>query len=250
MAALAVPKVHFKVRLIDTDRFVTQTSLHLIPSKPDHPMLGPHDRLQELTREYSRYSRSAGGMAAVAGGVLCLAGYLAGGLLEMSLGLQVALIAMPVFWLVLKQGMAHYYYQWLGQVEEFTSPGERRTRLAITALVALISVVVVATFLLGAAPIGNASWDLRTAGYVSMLAGMPVIAWYWLRNPLELTVGVFLFCQAALAFAGQSYPLWSSAIVFPFAAVLLIATGFGDHRRFLAIRAEIRALVLARQESA
>ncbi len=217
---------------------------------PDPPMLDSPDRLHALTREYARYSQSAGGLAAVIGGGLCLTAYIAGGLLPMSTPLRIALVATPFLWLLLKQAMARHYYQRLGQVEQLTTPDERHIRLMLTTLTAAISIVVAATSLTGKTPFGTPSWDLRTAGYVSVVLSLPVIAWYWLRSPLELAVGAFLFCQAALAFGGSSYPLWSSAVVFPVAALLLIRAGARDHRKFLALRAEIRTLVKSRQAAA
>jgi len=126
--------------------------------------------------------------------------------------------------------------------EEIEAPGERNTRLAITLGVALICLLVVAGFLSGKTPLGDPAWDLRSLGFAATLAAAPIIGWYWLRNPLDLVVGVFLFCQAALAITGDRYSLWSSAIVFPAAALLLVAAGVRDHRKFLALRAEIRDL--------
>lgn len=206
-----------------------------------------HDRLHELTREYSRYSRSAGGVSAVLGGALCLASYLAGGLLPMSRALQIGLVAIPLVWLLVKQGMARYYYQRLGQVEEIETPGERNTRLSITLGVALICLAVVTGFLSGETPLGDPAWDLRSVGFATLVVSAPIIGWYWLRNPLDLAVGVFLLCQAALAITGDRYSLWGSAVVFPAAALLLIVAGIRDHRKFLAVRTEIRNLVQSRK---
>lgn len=213
-------------------------------------MLASADRLHVLTREYSRYSGSAGGLAAVVGGGLCMTAYLAGGLLPMSTALRMALIAIPVLWLVLKQAMARHYYQRLGQVEQLVAPEERRIRVTLAGLTGVISAVVAAGLLTGQTPFGTVTWDLHTAGYVTVVLSLPVIAWYWLRSPLELAVGAFLFCQAALAFTGRSYPLWSIAVIFPVAAVLLIAGGVREHRKFLVLRAEIQALVRSRQAEA
>lgn len=213
-------------------------------------MLTSADRLHALTREYSRYSGSAGGLSAVVGGGLCLTAYLAGGLLPMSPTLRMALIAIPVLWLALKQAMARHYYQRLGQVKQHIAPEERRIRVMLTGLTGVISTVVAAGLLTGQTPFGTVTWDLQTAGYVTVVLSLPVIAWYWLRTPQELAVGAFLFCQAALAFTGQSYPLWSIAAVFPVAAMVLIAGGVRDHRKFLVLRAEIQALVRSRQAEA
>jgi predicted membrane metal-binding protein len=81
-----------------------------------------------------------------------------------------------------------------------------------------------------------------TAGYLAVVVAMPVLAWLWLRTPLEFVTGIFLMCQAALAFNGSPYPLLSVAIVFPFAAVALIVAGVRDHRRFRDVTERIARL--------
>lgn len=207
----------------------------------------PPERLQELTREYARYAHSAGGLSAVIGGAFCLVSWLAGGLLPMSAALRIALIALPVVWLACKHGLARHYYQRYGRVEALATSSERRMRAAMVACIAAIGFVVVAGYVGGGMPGADASWDLRSVGYVALLLCMPAVAWYWLRTPMDLAVGVFLLCQAALAFTGRSYALWSSAAVFPVAALLLIAAGIREHRRFVALQAEIRALIASRQ---
>ena len=214
----------------------------MLPSPPEH--------LQELTREYARFARTAGGLSAVIGGGFCLVSYLAGGLLPMSPALRIALTVLPLAWLASKQWLARHYYQRYGRVEEITTPGERRARVAMVAGIAVISVLVVVGYAGGGTPAGPASWDLGSVGYVALLLCMPAIAWYWLRTPMDLAVGVFLLCQAALAFTGRSYALWSSAAVFPVVALLLIAAGIREHRRFVAIQAEIRALIASRRATA
>lgn len=204
-----------------------------------HSMLDHADQLQALTREYARFSHSAGGLAAVAGGVLCLASWLAGGLLPVTPVLQATLIATPLVWLILKQWMASRYYQRFGQAEERVPLSERRMRVVFAGFTALVSIAVVAgRWTDAAAPSG-----MTSVAYMLTVLAMPVVVWRWLRNPLEFAIGVFLMCQAALAFIGQSYPLWSGAAVFPVVALIMIGAGISDHRKFRGIEARIRELL-------
>lgn len=207
----------------------------------DHPT-----RLLELTREYSRFSGNAGGLSAVGGGLLCLASYTAGGLFPVTPLLRAALIATPILWLIGKQWMASRYYQRFGQVEELTTASERKLRLVFAGCTALVCLLVAAGMLHRLAPLGGEPWSMGAAGYMLTVLALPYIVWRWLRSPLDFVVGVFLLCQAALAFDGRSYSLWSSAVVFPVAALILISMGIRDHRKFRALEAEIRSIVQSR----
>lgn len=200
---------------------------------------GLSDRLTEMegvTREYARFSHSAGGLGSVLGGLLCLASYVAGGVAGASGPVRVALVAAPLAWIVCKELIRRRYYQNLGRVQEMETRRERNGRVARTAFVALVSIAV-AGFVLTQEERGA-----ETTGYLAVVAAMPVVAWLWLRTPLEFVTGIFLMCQAALAFTGSTYPLVGVAIVFPFAAVALIVAGARDHRRFRLLSARIRQL--------
>lgn len=118
-------------------------------------VIDPSSRLQALTREYSRYSRSAGGLSAMAGGFACLASFLAGALLPTTLALRIVLIALPVLWIVGKQWLARRYYQRLGQVEEQVTPVERNFQRFFIAFTALVSVLVIGSVLPRMVPMGE-----------------------------------------------------------------------------------------------
>ena len=195
--------------------------------------------LESLTREYARYSRSAGGLASVLGGACCLLAYLLGGLLPTTPGLRIALAALPLAWLLAKQGMARGYYQRFGRVEEQESTTERRIHRWCIAAALLVAVAVTASAL---------SHGLRlpaaTLGYLALVWLLVLAGWRGLRSPLDFVVGTFLFCQAAVSCAGFAYPVMGTsaaganppmallALLFPLAALLLIARGVTDHRRF------------------
>lgn len=209
-------------------------------------VIDPSSRLQALTREYSRYSRSAGGLSAMAGGIACLASFLAGALLPTTLALRIALIAVPVLWIAGKQWLARRYYQRLGQVEEQVTPVERNFQRFFIAFTALVSVLVIGSVLTRLVPMGERAWDLRAIGYLVVVALLPWVVWRWLRTPLEFIVGVFLLCQAALAFTGQAYGFGPSTAVFPLASIALIVVGWRDHQRFQRLQVEMRAFMAAR----
>lgn len=211
--------------------------------QPDDPPIDITTRLQTLTREYSRYSRSVGGLSAIAGGAACLASYLAGALLPITPVLRITLVVIPLFWLAGKQCLAYRYYQRLGRVEELTTPTERRFQWLFVGFTALVSLVILGSVLSRVTPLGEQPWDLRAAGYIAVVLALPMVVWRWLRTPLEFIVGVFLLCQAALAFAGRTYDFSLGTAVFPIAAVALIAIGLRDHRRFLRLQAELRGVI-------
>ena len=85
-----------------------------------------------------------------------------------------------------------------------------------------------------------------------MLWLLPLATWRWLRSPLDFIVGVFLFCQAALACAGRVYPLVGAthssaatlmsivALEFPLAALAMIVAGVVQHRRFRQLHAQLQ----------
>ena len=153
---------------------------------------------------------------------------------------------MPVLWIAGKQWLARRYYQRLGQVEEQVTPVERNFQRFFIAFTALVSVLVVGSVLTRLAPMGERPWDLRALGYLGVVAMLPWVVWRWLRTPLEFIVGVFLMCQAALAFTGQTYGFGPSTAVFPLASIALIVVGWRDHQRFLRLQAEMRMFMAGR----
>ncbi len=210
----------------------------------------PSDRLAELesiTRDYARYAESAGGLAAVAGGALCLLSFGLGAALAPTTAVRVTLMAIPVLWLALKQFVAHRYYQRLGRVGETLDRGRVLTQRCLIAGVAALVVIIMIGTLLGDEGAALPRTSLVTGLYLAILVAVPVIAWRWLRTPIDLAVGTFLLCQAALAGMGRSYPLWSAALIFVPAAVLMIASGVRDHRRFRVLEQRIRSAIQVQQ---
>jgi len=209
----------------------------------NEPAIDRTQQIQALTREYSRYSRSAGGLSAVGGGLACLISYVAGASLPMTPALRIALVGLPLLWLIAKEWMASHYYQSFGRVQELTTPTERRFHASLVAFTALLSLVIVAEALVRFAPLGERPWSSQVAGYTAVVTILPIVVWRWLRTPLDFVVGVFLLCQAALVLGGRSYGYDLGTAVFPIASLALIAAGLRDHQRFLRLREELRAII-------
>lgn len=100
------------------------------------------DQIQALTRRYARYSRSAGGLSSVLGGVLCLVAYFGGPLLPASPWATLVLIAIPAVWLLAKGWMIRRYYQQLGRVEQQESAPERRAHRLNVVVVVLVALAI------------------------------------------------------------------------------------------------------------
>lgn len=208
------------------------------------------EELEALTRRYARYSRSAGGLSSVLGGVLCLIAYFGGQLLHGAAWAEPVLIAIPAVWLLAKGRMMHRYYQRLGHVEEQETPLDRRVHRFCVAVALLVALAITVTLGLAARP---HPWSLPAGmfGYLALVWLMVLAAWRWLRSPLDFIVGVFLFCQAAMVSAGSYYPLIGTthtdqallmslvALIFPLAALAMIASGVAEHRQFRALRLQL-----------
>ena len=211
------------------------------------------DELEALTRRYARYSRSAGGLSSVLGGVLCLLAYFGGQLLHGVAWARPVLMAIPAVWLLAKGWMMHRYYQRLGHVEEQETALDRRVHGFCVAVVLLVALAITIGFGASARP---HPWSLPAGmpGYLALLWLLVLAAWRWLRSPLDFIVGVFLFCQAAMVSAGGYYPLIGTthtgqaalmslvALMFPLAALAMIASGIAEHRQFRALRMQLEQL--------
>lgn len=205
--------------------------------------LGRLCELGSLTRDYARYSRSAGGLASVLGGVSCLFAYFLGGLLPSTPVLRVVLTALPVAWLLARQVMAHRYYQRFGHVEEQEGAAERRTHRFCIGVAFVVALLLTVSALSHGMHLSSGQ-----VGYLALIWLLVLACWRWLRSPLDFIVGTFLFCQVALLCMGRGYPVVGSAaaaanpplallaLLFPLMALLMIAHGVADHRRFLQLR--------------
>ena len=200
-------------------------------------------RLGELTRRYSRYSASAGGLSSVLGGALVLATYFIGALAApASSGARLALASAPIVWIVAKELLRRFYYQRLGKVDEVRTVAERRWHLVFTLFSAVISAVVVAGVMAAARNNPSTLADPGVVGYLLFVAAMPLLVWLYMKTPLDFIAGIFLIAQAAVILAGGHYEL-GSQLQAPIAAVVLILYGLRQHLDFRSLQRELRGLV-------
>ena len=193
-------------------------------------------RLSTLTRAYARYSRSAGGLGTLLGGVFCLLSYFGGALLPLTPLLRVVLALLPLIWIAAKEWMRFKLYQSQGRVHEAPDQSQWRWHAGLTAFLAVVSLTVICGVLFYTPAARHpAVWV-----YLAYVAALPVLTWYFLWSIPELVVGGFLLCQAAVAAAGLTYPL-GSQLQAPLMAVVAILVGWREHREFRALRRELEA---------
>ncbi len=194
-------------------------------------------KLSTLTRAYSRYSRSAGGLGTLLGGGLCLLSYLGGALLPLTPALRITLALLPAVWIAAKEWLRHVLYQPAGRLREAPDRTQHRWHVGLTAFLAIASAAILCTALF----YGRAPLRPGVAIYMAYVLALPFVAWYFLWSIPELVVGIFLLCQAALAAAGLTYPL-GSQLQAPAMAIVALLLGWREHRAFRALRRELAAL--------
>jgi hypothetical protein len=206
-------------------------------SPNDDPVAERLLRLETLTRAYARFSRSAGGLGTLLGGAFCLLAYFAGALLPLTPASRTALALLPLVWIATKEWLRVSLYQAQGRVRETPDRTQYRWHVGLTAFVAIASVFIFGVVLLYA----RAPLRPVTAIYLAYVLALPVLTWYYLWSIPECVVGIFLICQAAVVAVGLSYPL-GSQLQAPAMAVVAIVVGWREHREFLALRRDLRAL--------
>lgn len=200
----------------------------------------PDDHLADLTRRYSRFSRSAAGLASVIGGSLALVTYFLGALAPPGgWAGRLALAGTPFVWIATKEILRHRYYQAFGRVREVRSTTEERWHLGFTLFTAAVSAVVAVSVLWGFAVAPAEGPSPGQWGYLAIVAVMPWLVWRFMPTPLEFIVGVFLLAQAAMMLAGSHYALWEQPQL-PLAAVALMVVGFREHHEFRRLRESLR----------
>src|SRR5690606_41282262 len=97
---------------------------HVVGMTPTDPHTPQRAR---PTRRYAAFSRSAGGLSSVLGGILVLITYFVGALaLPESLSARLALASAPIVWLISRQLLRNHYYQQFGRVAEPVPSSDRR----------------------------------------------------------------------------------------------------------------------------
>lgn len=193
------------------------------------------DDLQSLTERYARYSRSAGGLSNVIGAVLVVAAFAIAAFVPLTPALRIALAATPFLWLATKETMRQAYYQRAGGALQQVSPTLRRQRRWMVGyLLAVSAFVVGGVFWMG----GTGALRGPILGYLVLVAFLPFAAWRWFWSIGDFFLGVLLFCQAAVVFAGGRYDgLWLVFVIgcAGFAALV----GLREHCDYLQLRSAL-----------
>jgi hypothetical protein len=193
--------------------------------------------LAEVTRAYARYSRSAGGLSLVIGGVLCLAAYFIGALADLGQAMRFLLAGTPLLWIVSKVALTQWLYQRHGRVKEAVSRSDRLWHIGFTAFTAAVSAgIVIFVFTRGGLGLG---WEIY--GYLAFVIALPVLVWFFMRTWMEFVIGVFLVAQAAVVLAGGNYELGQQPQA-PIVAAIAVAWGVKEHLDYRRIRERMQAL--------
>jgi hypothetical protein len=203
----------------------------------DDPVAERLLRLSTLTRAYARFSRSAGGLGTLLGGTFCLLAYFAGALLPLTPVSRTALALLPLLWIATKEWLRVSLYQAQGRVRETPDRTQYRWHVSLTAFLAIGSAFIFGMVLLHA----RTPFRPVMAIYLVFVLALPVLSWYYLWSIPEFVVGVFLICQAAVVAVGIHYPL-GSQLQAPAMAIAAIVVGWREHREFLTLRRDLRAL--------
>lgn len=211
------------------------------PAATATPEPEPDESIAELTRRYSRFSHSAGGLASTIGGGLALFAYFVGAFTPPeALWGRIGLALTPFIWIVSKELLKRHYYQSFGRVEQVRTVSERRWHIGFTLFTAVIMVVVAgwvtANLVTGERNLQEDPWVL---GYLALVLMTPVLVWYFMQTPLEFIVGVFLMAQAALSLVGVHYSL-GQQLQAPIVGVVLLVIGVRQHLEFLKLRGDLR----------
>jgi len=206
------------------------------------PLSSPADlkRLTDLTSRYARYSRSAGGLSSVVGGVLCALTFAVGALMPLDPGLRYALASAPLLWIASKELLRYFYYQRSGAAAERLSARHRRARLWMTIYLAAMSALIIGGLFSGAMKKGRVEELMQwpSLGYLGIVAALPFIARRWFWSVSDFLVGVLLFCQAAVVLVGINYPAPWIVIAASFSFIAIL-TGLREHREYLQLRGEL-----------
>lgn len=202
------------------------------------------DRLALRAARYARYSRSAGGLSSVIGGILLIAAFTANAFAELTPALRAVLASTPLLWLAAKELLRRRYYQRDGEVLQAPTPAERKQHRWIVLYLSVIALVVLG-FVFAALLRDGHLPEGPMLGYILVVLALPLAAWRWFWSVSDFLVGVLLFCQSAVVIAGSSYPaIWLFYIAG--CAGIAILYGWREHRDYLALRAELAGEAVSR----
>lgn len=202
--------------------------------------------LADLTRRYARYSRSAGGIAAIIGGALCIAMFVFGLTVELTPTLRIVLASAPLVWIASKEVLTRTYYQRFGRVEQRISAKERRAHLSFTLFITLISfIILVGVFVKYG--LSGLTWPLMGSMAITFI--MPFVVWRWMWSNSDFIVGVSMLCQSAVILNGGNYSLNFLGYYMIGAGLLSIAMGIKEHIEYKQLYSELFESQESRQAS-
>jgi hypothetical protein len=197
------------------------------------------DQLAARAQRYARYSRSAGGLSSVIGGILLFASFLANAYMDLGQAERVVLALAPALWLLAKELLRVGYYQRDGQVLQAPTDKERRSHRWTVIYLAVVSLVVLGFLAWKAVESGRLPGP-GMIGYAVIVAALPLVAWRWFWSVSDFLVGVLLMCQSAVVIGGGNYPpIW--LLYVGACAAVAVFYGLREHREYLALKAEFAA---------
>lgn len=198
------------------------------------------------TREYAKFSRDARGLGHGLGALLVFLAIflLPGGPLSgdpLGIGKRILLCALPVVWIAGKQWLQERYYQFSGSVSQPKSRLALAVLALLTAVVAIVSLIVSAVLTYRLARNFSLALTLSTAISVAWLLIIPFLVWKHLRAPYEFMMGIFLLSLPALAldgplFAASRIVTGSLTIFASLVAFIALFVGYSEHMKFLKLR--------------
>ena len=204
-----------------------------------HVNLEDLDQLAARAQRYARYSRSAGGLSSVVGGILLLASFLANAYHELGTVNRILLALAPLLWLLAKELLRVGYYQRDGEVLQAPTDKEKRTHRWTVIYLAVVAAIVLGVLAYTALQMGRLP-GAGMLGYAVIVAALPLVAWRWFWSVSDFLVGVLLMCQSAVVIGGGNYPpIW--LLYVGACAAIVVFYGLREHRDYLALRAEFAA---------
>lgn len=203
-------------------------------------------RLQALTRDYARLTRSGAGLGKVLGGAFLFGiaalecfghGFrftLAGALAPLPLAPVAAACALPFLWLAARTWLARWWYRRHGTVET-TVPAPARARWAGVLLPGLM--------LLGLAPV--LAWPVPPRGlrsvFLALLALGLALAWPRIlrQGRMERMLAILLFLGPALLVSGIQMAAADTFLAFPVVGALAVVFGLREHLAYRRLAREL-----------
>lgn len=191
--------------------------------------------LSDRTTRYARYSRSAGGMSLVLGGVLLVVAFALNAAAPITLAMKVLLIAMPAAWFLSKEILRVFYYQRAGIVVQPLTTRDRHWRLAMVLYLAVVAALIVMVLVTWG---GQLILKWPAPLYLALVSSLPFAARRWFWSAGDFLVGTMLICQAAVVSVGIGYS-WPWLLFALGLALIVIPTGWREHRDYLVLRREL-----------